>query len=74
MHHRLFVTGLIVGKILSIFGQGLTQSGDIAMTEYAKDPGDQTASLAVALAILHLQIFHQCLGHGQTNGLATHCL
>ena len=67
MDHRLLIAGLGVRQVLTVLAERLSQAGNIAVAEDAENGRNQAACLAVALAILDLQILHQRLRHGQAN-------
>ena len=65
VHHGLFIARLIVRQLLPVLPQSLAQPGYISVPEDPKHGRDQSACLAVTLAVLNLQVFHQGLRHSQ---------
>src|SRR5262249_48606528 len=55
------------GEFLPIFDKRLSEPGHVAMAENPTHGGDESLLLAVALAVLSLQVFHDRLAHGQPN-------
>ena len=70
MHHRLLIARLVIGKVLAAFLECLAHPADIAVAEDAEHRRDQPASTAIALAVLHLQVPHDRLRHGQADAVA----
>ena len=59
--HRLLIAGLIVGERVAVFMKSLAQTRRISMAENPEHRWYQPTSLAIALAVLDLQILDQCL-------------
>ncbi len=70
MHHRLLVAGLVVRQARAALLECLAHAADVAVAEDAEHGRDQAADVAVALAVLHLQILHDRLRHRQADRLS----
>jgi hypothetical protein len=67
VHHRLFVSALVVAKRTAQLIEGLANPGDVAMTKDAKHSAEERLPPPVALARLRAEKTHQRLCHRQPN-------
>ena len=67
MHHRLLIAGLVIREFLTALLECLADAADIAVAKDPKHRRDQPSRLAVALAVLRLQVPHDRLRHGQAD-------
>ena len=87
MHHRLLVACHEVGQLVrTVFGavetrldrfdvgleQSLTEASDVAVTEDAERPGEQTLTLTVAFGPLVREVAHEGLTDGESNRGGSH--
>lgn len=74
MNCGLFVLGLIVGEVGTVFVDALGQADGVAVAEDAVHAGNQSALLTVQFAVLDLQILNDCLCDGAAaDGLFVGC-
>jgi hypothetical protein len=67
VHHRLFVSALVIAQAIAHLVQRLADAGDVAVAEDAKHAGKEALPMSVALAVLDAQESHERLGHRQSN-------
>ncbi len=68
MHHRLLVSGLVVGQHLGTLVQRLTDPGDVAVTEDPEAAAEEAVLDAVSLDVLVRQEANQRLGGREPHG------
>jgi hypothetical protein len=67
MHHRLLVSGLVVGEEIRVLVERLPDPGDVAMAEDAEAPLEKALLYAVALHVLRGEKADETLG-GRDSG------
>ena len=72
MDHGLFVACQIIGEVVAVLEERLSETGHVAVTEDPKATREESTLLVVALDRLHAQESHQRLGHGESHRTARH--
>src|SRR5262249_22755278 len=72
VRHRLLVPALEEGELVAVLVQRLADPVHVPVAEDAEDAGYQSAPLAVALALLHLQVADERLRHRESDRAPGH--